>query len=318
MFSRAHREKKSTKASGYQLGPGPWLVLPMDQPETSKPETSNVTFRAAAITHFGEPWTEPPAGIQYLAFAEEICPGTHRKHYQTWAYASKPMRLTGWKKAFPKDHIEQMRGTFAQNDKYCSKQGKLIELGTRPMGNGQRRDLSDLAHAVTEAGLTGKRLSSVVTEEENRATFVQFHSGITQLYRHAVTEKLRKIHKDFAPQVIYIQGKPGSGKTRYVYEEEPEVFRVPDHDGYKWKDGYSGEQAVLYDNITIKNCTRPETLLQEIDRYFIQVPVKGGYIGWRPERIYITSVYDIETFANEAGFSDPREFLRRVTLIKRL
>lgn len=316
-FWRVHREKKNSKVCVPH--PGPWLVLPMDQPETSKPETStNATFRAAAITHFGDPWQALPEGIQYIAFAEETCPTTGRKHYQTWAYASKPMRLTGWKRIFPRDHIEKMYGTFTQNDRYCSKEGQLIEFGTRPMGNGQRRDLDQLSHAVVEAGSCGKRLSSVVIEEDARATFVQFHSGITQLYRHAVTEKLRRIDKDFAPQVIYIQGKPGTGKTRYVYETEPDLFRVPDHDGYKWKDGYSGEPAVLYDNVSIKNITRPETLLQEIDRYFIQVPVKGGYIGWRPERIYITSVYDIETFAENVGFSDPQEFTRRVTLIKRL
>lgn len=282
------------------------------EPVTSK----NAAFRAACITHYGEPFEDIPDKLQYLAFAEETCPTTGRKHYQTWAYAKSVMRFTQWKTLFPGDHIERMHGTFDQNDKYCSKENEMTTFGLRPMGNGKKRSLEDLAHSVTNAGLTGQRLSEIVTQEENRATYVQYHSGITNLYRHAVTEKLRRVDKNLAPEVIYISGPPGCGKTRHVYEQEPDIYRVPDHDGYKWKDGYSGEQAVLYDNVSIKNCTRPETLLQEIDRYFIQVPVKGGYIGWRPLRIYITSVYDIDTFSLNAGFSDPREFTRRVTSIK--
>jgi len=289
----------------------------MDQPATSKPATS-IPFRGACFTLNNpkpDDLSELPEKLCYLAYAHEIAPRTGTPHLQGWAYARTAMRLSAWIKILPRAHIEVMRGSFTQNDAYCSKSNELIEFGEKPMGNGKKRTLENLAHSVVEAGMTGKRISEVVTEEENRATFVQYHTGITTLYRHAVTEKLRKVDKDFAPEVIYIHGVPGSGKTRWVYEEEPDVYRVPTHDGYKWKDGYAGEEAVLYDNISITNCTRPETILTEIDRYFIQVPVKGGYIGWRPKRIYITSVHEIDTFSEQAGFTVPTEFTRRVTRI---
>lgn len=290
----------------------------MDQPATPEPATSkNATFRGACITSYRiSAWDELPDKIQYLAYGQETCPSTGRPHVQAWAYSKKAMRLTGWKKIFPGDHIEQMRGTFSQNDAYCSKESNLTTFGLKPMGNGEKRSLEDLSHTVTEAGLQGQRLSEIVTREEFRSTYVQYHSGITNLYRHAVTEKLRKIEKNFAPEVIYIHGNPGTGKTRYVYEQEPDIYRVPAADGYKWKDGYAGEEAVLYDNITVNNIKSPEILLQEIDRYFMQAPVKGGYIGWRPRRIYFTTVYDITDFSENAGFSDPREFTRRVTSVK--
>lgn len=289
----------------------------MQQPETSKPETKNATFRSSAITHFGEPWTALPDKLDYLAFAQETCPTTGKIHYQAWAYACKPMRLTGWKKIFPGDHIEQMRGTFDQNDAYCSKQGQLVTFGTRPMGNGKRRDLESLTHDVCEAALTGLPLDEIVTKDENRATFVQYHNGISKLYNMQVTNKARKIDRDFAPQVIYISGPPGSGKTRFVHDKEPNLFNIPPSDKYKWHDGYSGQDAVLYDNVSQSNVD-PTQLLREIDRYFIQVSVKGGFIGWRPMRVYITSVLCLDTFASTAGFSDPREFIRRITEIKNL
>jgi hypothetical protein len=73
-----------------------WLVvLPMDQPATSQPDTSKqALFRWAAITHYGEPYTSLPDKIQYLAFAEETCPTTEKIHYQTRAYAKVTMKLT--------------------------------------------------------------------------------------------------------------------------------------------------------------------------------------------------------------------------------
>jgi len=53
------------------------------------------------------------------------------------------MRFGGWKELFPTAHIEKMKGNFAQNEKYCSKEGKLIEFGERPK-QGKRTDLIEV------------------------------------------------------------------------------------------------------------------------------------------------------------------------------
>lgn len=285
----------------------------MDQPATNKLATSEKTpFRAACITHYGDPYDKLPDKVQYLAFGKEVCPTTQRVHYQMWAYAQVAMRLTGWKKIFEGDHIEQMRGTFAENDKYCSKESELITFGEKPMGNGKKRSLAELCHGVSEAAAEGVPIDEVVTKEENQATYVQYHNGIEKLYKHVVTQKLRKVAKDFAPEVIYIWGAPGSGKTRTVRERDPEVFMIPLDDKYKWKDGYCGQDAVVYENLSPDGFV-PDRLLVEIDRYYCQVPVKGGFIGWRPKRIYITSVYSPEVLTQTAKFSHPLEFSRRLT-----
>lgn len=92
----------------------------------------NATFRAAVLTHFGSEFTSLPDKIQYLAYGHETCPSTGKPHLQMWAYASNSMRFSQWKKIFPGDHIEPMNGSFAQNDAYCSKEGKLVEFGIRP------------------------------------------------------------------------------------------------------------------------------------------------------------------------------------------
>jgi len=274
--------------------------------------TENCTFRLACITHYGAPWTELPPKIDYIAFAQETCPTTQRIHYQTWAYASKAMRLTGWKKVFPGDHIEQMRGTLAENDAYCCKENAIIQFGLKPMDNGKKRSLKLLCEAVVEAANDQIPLCDVVTMPDNQATFVQYNNGISKLYDHAITAKLRKVDKNFAPEVIFISGPPGCGKTRYVFDKEPELYRVPASDKFKWKDGYCGQDAVLYDNVTPENIT-PNELLVEIDRYYVSLPKKGGFTGWRPKRIYFTSVFTLGLFSQTAKFSLAAEFTRRIT-----
>lgn len=283
------------------------------------PETSqNATFRAACITHFGESWEELPDKLQYLAFGQETCPTTGRLHYQAWAYAVTPMRLTQWKKIFTGDHIEAMKGTFAQNDRYCSKENTLTTYGEKPMGNGKKRKLAELVEAVTAGADAGTSLMTIVMESEQKDTFVQYHGGISKLHAMAVNYKLSKVDKNFAPEVIYVYGEPGSGKSRWVREQDPDVYDIPQDDSYKWKDGYSGQDAVVYENVSVNNIKNPERLLKEIDRYFIQVSIKGGFTGWRPKRIYITTVYQLEHFAEQVGFSKPSEFTRRITRIQHM
>lgn len=285
----------------------------MDQPVTSQPVTKDekTPFRAACITHYGEPWTELPHKIQYIAFAKEICPTTQRVHYQTWAYAESVMRLTQWKKIFPGDHIEQMRGTFAQNDKYCSKESEMTTFGTRPMGNGKKRSLELLSQDILEAAKKAKPLDLVVTDPDAAPTYVQYHNGLRSLYTMQVTRTLREA-PDQPVEVYHVYGPPGSGKTWWVRSKEPDIYSVPAGDGYKWKDGYCGQEAVLYDNVKPEKITDPAQLLVELDRYFIQVPVKGGFIGWRPRRVYITTVLGPWEFVARIKFDDPIEYIRRV------
>jgi len=273
----------------------------------------NSTFRGACLTIFSDVPTELPVKLQYFAYSMETCPTTNKRHAQAWAYSTKAMRFTGWKKIFPDAHIEQMRGTFAENDVYISKESQLTSYGERPMENGKKRTLQDLVDEVSTAARDGIRLSEVIDATEHKSTYVQYHGGIQKLHSMIVSEKLRRVDKDIAPEVYWIQGPPGSGKTRYVHDKEATLYDCPVDDSYKWKDGYSGEDAVLYDNMSLENFKCPARLLKEIDRYFIQVPIKGGFIGWRPKRIYITSVHTLEFFATTGGFTDPNELFRRVT-----
>lgn len=289
----------------------------MAQPVTKPVTNENARFRLACFTIFDMTYdfTVLKSKLQFLAYGQEVCPKTGNDHYQCFGYASVAQRWTWWQKLLKPHHFEQCIGTLEQNSKYCAKEGKYQEFGVKPMGDGKKRSLDVLTQEVMEAARGSLPLDEIVTVPDNAPTFVQYHNGISKLYNMTVTNKLRKVDKNFAPEVIYIWGEPGSGKSQKVRELDPDVFDIPEDDGYKWKDGYCGQDAVVYENVSVRNITHPERLLKEIDRYYMQVPVKGGYIGWRPKRIYITTVYPIETFAYEVKFSKPAEFTRRVTQI---
>lgn len=252
--------------------------------------------------------------LQFYAYGKETCPETKREHYQCFGYSAQAQRWSWWHKLLAPHHFQECNGTLAQNEKYCAKAGQYTEYGVKPMGDGKKRSLECLAEAVVEAGRTGVPLDEVVLQPESQATFCQYNNGLSKLYNMAVTQKCRKVDKDFAPEVIYIWGPPGSGKTRMVRELDPEVFMIPLADKYKWKDGYCGQDAVVYENVSPERI-EPDHFLVEIDRYYCQVSVKSSFIGWRPRRIYITSVYSPESFAEQAKFSLPSEFTRRVTKV---
>lgn len=281
--------------------------MPETMPET-KSRTTNSTFRAACITWFS---TDVPMDIwddriQYIAYGKEICPTTGKQHLQMWAYCKTPQRFTAWKKLFPGCHIERMRGTFANNDDYCSKESDLVCIGEKPMGNGERRcDL--LVKDAIDADPT-KPLAQIYEETENIAA-IRYDRAFE---KYRLYKRCKTIPINEPVEVIFIYGLPGSGKTRYVFDTEPDVYEVPF--GMHWFDGYEGQEAVLFDNLRPDDIKDKGFFLRLIDRYRVQVPIKGGFTYWKPKRVYITTVNAQDRFANL--FDDVNEFYRRITVFK--
>jgi hypothetical protein len=56
---------------------------------------------------------------------------------------------------------------------------------------------------------------------------------------------------------------------------------------FQWFDGYEGQRIVIIDDF--RGEYPLPLLLQLLDRYPMQVPVKGGFSQWCPRKVYITS-----------------------------
>lgn len=259
------------------------IVLPT-MPETLKPETSKTpTFRSACITHFGEPYDELPDKMQYLAYGKEVCPTTGREHYQMWAYAKTPMRLPGWKKIFVGDHIEMMRGTFAENDKYCSKESELVTFGLRPMENGKKRTVAEVITSIE----SGERYSKIRRKPEVSETCARFNRFFKEIEQDVRLEQSRAVGFKKKTVHVYI-GAAGCHKTRHVHEQFPDVYTMPDN-SMQWAGSYDGESAVLFDDVGPGDIMSITRFLRYCDGYPIEVPIKGGYRPWVPDHIFFTS-----------------------------
>lgn len=278
-------------------------------PATKPATNENFTFRGAHITSYRDGWTSLPEGVQFIAWGDEICPSTGRAHKQCFAYAKKARRLTGWKKIFPGDHIEPIQGSFAQNEAYCSKENSYHKLGEPPLANGLHYGMQ-LVKRKAESIAPGETAMDIAEDPECFSEVMRCTNSIEKYISHC---RHKMVKRDFTPpEVIYIYGPPGSGKTKYVYDTEQSPFRVPDVHG-SWRDGYALDEAVVFNNIESGRLTRRSDFLEQIDRYPISVPVKGGFTWWKPRRIYITSLETPEQFASV--FQDPREFTRRLTKV---
>lgn len=242
-------------------------------------------FRNACVTWFetlrvNDPPTELwDSKLKYVAYGIETCPSTGRLHLQMWASCHKPQRLSGWQRIFPRAHIEQMRGTFEQNDTYCSKESQLVKLGTKPRENGQRGDLALFCERLS----TGEKLKEIAMDMPT--VFVQYNNGLTKLsafhsqpYEHDTVRG------------YWIYGVPGAGKTHYARNRFDDIYIKAQN---KWFDGYNGERTILLDDY---DCGKSlgHYLKIWLDKWSCSGEIKGGTVHLQHHHFVITSNYSIE------------------------
>ncbi|AJP36442.1 replication-associated protein [Avon-Heathcote Estuary associated circular virus 17] len=243
------------------------------------------TIRNAVLTNFNDPmiWEDLSPKLRYFAYGEEICPETKREHFQCFAQAWKPMRLTGWKKLFPTAHIEIMRGNFRENEAYCSKEGKLTEYGEKPNENGKKSTLINYKRKIDE----GDSVLGIAEMEDYFPTYVMYRNGLHEYKRHV---RSKKVQNDRTMPEVYVRiGPAGTGKTRWMDEKFglDGWIQAPDNTG-KWFDGCDRD-VILFDDVEAGQIPPLSSWKRLCDRYPLQVPIKGGFITWKPKTIVFTS-----------------------------
>lgn len=220
--------------------------------------------------------------VRYLVFQKEKGEENGLIHYQGYCEFSQPLRLAALKKIHNSIHWEARRGTRDQARDYCMKdetrQEGPWEFGNwNSKGSGHRSDLESLYKAAR----TSKSLLEVA--EAHPASYLKFYKAVQHVRQ---LKALDKPTRTTDLEVILVYGKPGLGKTRYAYEMAPDLYKVP-IGKQLWFDNYAGEPDVLIDDFS--GNMRLVDVLQLIDRYPQQVPVKGGFVWWCPERIFLTA-----------------------------
>ncbi len=231
---------------------------------------------------------------KYLIIGIETCPKTERLHYQGYIELGKQLRLKGIKSLLLSDtvHIEKRRGTAAEAAEYCKKDGDFFETGkiSKP---GARTDISATYALLKD----GSNIRSILDEEPNYQSIRIAEKWLTY----------KEPHRDWAPEVTWVYGSTGSGKTRLAQEMLPDAYWA--NRSIKWWDGYDAHEDVIIDEFRGDFCKYHE-LLRLLDRYPYRIEVKGGYRQFLAKRIVITSCYhpmDVYSTVEDIG-----QLLRRL------
>jgi len=245
--------------------------------------------------------------FKYMCIGKEVgAAGT--PHLQCCAVLARQTALSTLKTlpGLARAHIESMYGSVEKNQKYCSKDGDWIEVGSLPEP-GKRTDLNSLFDEIK----AGKSFQELV-ESEHCGTLGRFHKAA--MFIKSYSKPAPKIQ----PKVIWIHGGTGVGKTGICTDW---AERNMDGDYWisngdlRWFDGYCGQRVAILDELRYPDCSTG-FLLRLLDRYRFRVPFKGGFVDWTPLVIFITCPLDPRIMyagvTNDAQYPD--QLCRRISL----
>lgn len=209
-------------------------------------------------------------------YGKEVAPTTGTPHLQGAVYYKHPKTMGGVCKALGgRATLHVMAGTPQQNKDYCSKSGDWEEFGAMPAGQGARKDLA----WVRERRDDGASMEEIIEEVENMQQ-VQ--------YAKTLFGQAKQKQRD-QPEIIWIWGPAGCGKTRKAWEYSGYEDTWANAGTLQWFDGYRGETTAIFDDFEVNQCDL-KWFLRLTDRHPLRVPVKGGFVPWTPKRIVITAL----------------------------
>jgi len=201
-----------------------------------------------------------------------------------------------------KAHCEQTKGTPQQAADYCKKDNDYQEFGQCPRGAGQRNDLTRIYELIRG----GANATDIANQFPSQ--FIRYRRSILDCIADQAPER------NWECNVIVLWGRTGTGKTRKVFDahESKDIYV---HPGDAWFNGYEGQDIVLFDDYSGSEF-KLSYLLKLLDRYKMKVPVKGGYVQWKPRTIYITSNKDPADWYRNALEEHRNAMFRRIKTIE--
>lgn len=223
--------------------------------------------------------------VKYVQCQEEVAPSTGKHHLQGFIIFVNEVGPKSVKSVLDNAcHIEMMRGSIEDNLAYCSKDeskldgGRVIKIGDTPSGRGSRSDLKECAKAIINGQMTVKELMY-----DHPELYLQYRNGWSDLENVA-----RGKARDFKTKVEVYYGASGTGKTRKAVDENEGSYMLRRSNGSNvWFDGYEYNDTVIIDDFY--NWIPFDMMLRLLDRYAMQVDVKGGSMQFNSKKIIITS-----------------------------
>lgn len=266
-------------------------------------------------------WTQPELDhlqsmdCRWLVIGKETCPTSGTPHLQGAVIFSTQRTFSQIKTMLGlRAHFEQMHGPPAASLAYCSKEDlNPFVKGDLPEP-GKRNDL----HTVTERILAGSTLREIALDADIGAVaIVKFYRGLTTFRSLVQPERTEP------PKVFWIFGPTGVGKTRCCFDAGRRLQSRSESGiwissgSLRWFDGYDSQEVVILDDFRTKHL-QFSFFLRLLDRYPMQVEVKGTFVRWLPKYIFITCPTEPdECFATRKEHlpEDMRQLTRRITQV---
>jgi hypothetical protein len=247
----------------------------------------NVDFKTIPIFHYG-------------IVGKEVCPTTGRQHLQCYFELKKQTRFNAIKKALPDGcHIESRKGSQQQSIDYCKKDNKCEEFGSmRIAGRPTSIELRNLV-------LNGERLSTIVNNNDLTFNDIKF---IEKLKGYQPEPPISK------PEVYWIHGSPGSGKTTQAYELGS-FFKVDNYskNRTKWWDGCDEQETIIFNDWRPSEYWTADTTLRILGGEPERVETKGSSTWIRNcKRIIITCKKPEDVWMKNHRDEEIQQLIRRI------
>jgi hypothetical protein len=256
----------------------------------------------------------------YWCMADEVGLETQTPHTHIYIQLRSPARFSRIKKLFPDAHIEQARGSAADNKAYVQKSGKWAndskadtsvpgtfeewgELPDEP-GQGYRTDIG----AVYEMIADGMSNAEIMSANPDYAAQISRMDKIRQdILEARYRDEFRQL------DVTYIFGPTATGKTRGVMEQHgySSVYRVTDYTHPF--DRYAQEPVLLLDEF--RSSLMVEDMLDYLDGYPLALPARYANRQACYTTVYLISNIDLSEQYRNVQENEPatwRAFLRRI------
>ncbi len=219
----------------------------------------------------------------------------HLQGYITYKYSKT---LTAMKKIMPQAHWTVGRSKeLAAN--YCMKDWDYVKKDYRKQG--QREDIRAAIDTMLKHGV--KRV-----KKDHPLEFLKYGS------KWELLDVINEDKRDFRPDVLWLWGTTGTGKSYYAKTIYPEQERWWSGKNLRWWLGYRGEPIVIIDDFRKDFCTYHE-LLRILDENPYKVETKGSHRELNAKLIIITTIQPpLEMYRNQLG-EHLDQLTRRITKI---
>lgn len=235
--------------------------------------------------------------------------GHGTEHIQLFLYLENARTLQQIKKLLGSEcHAEKARGSDWENYLYCTKSETRKE-GHEPISHGDFPVFDKPPNKI---------FAQVREKLKSNTPFRDIILGANTLqeirYAYLINPLLGEV-RQWKTHVSYFWGPSGTGKTKTAWTEAQDEYGLRniyyDTGTGDWWDGYMGQPAVIIDEFRGDFC-KFHRLLQLLDRYPLQLPIKGGFTSWIPRKLWITSIYRPQDLYPNVLTEPMEQLLRRI------